>query len=94
MRPEVWPFLAVYGAWLWRADRGRAAAARRCGRSCRCLRFGPDLLGSGGAVRASNAARGFASAGRAALEDVPALAVLADAATLLSVPAALAACGT
>ena len=91
LRPEVWPFLAVYGAWLWRRDRGARVVVGAAAAVVPVLWVGPDLLGIGGAVSASNAARGFASAGSAALEDVPALAVLADAVTLLTVPATLAA---
>jgi hypothetical protein len=49
------------------------------------------VLGIGGALSASRAARGEPSLGSAALEDVPGLAVLADAVSLLTVPAALAA---
>ena len=26
LRPEVWPFLIVYGAWLWRVGLGMGAA--------------------------------------------------------------------
>src|SRR4029079_1173670 len=25
LRPEVWPFLGLYGLWLWRRDRGARA---------------------------------------------------------------------
>jgi hypothetical protein len=55
------------------------------------LWLGPDVLGIGGALSASRAARGEPSIGSAALEDVPGLAVLADAVALLTVPATLAA---
>ena len=55
------------------------------------LWLGPDVLGIGGALSASRAARGEPSLGSAALEDVPGLAVLADAVALLTVPATLAA---
>jgi hypothetical protein len=91
LRPEVWPFMAVYGAWLWRHDPGARLEVAAAAVVVPVLWFGPDVLGIGGALSASEAARGPASEGSAALEDVPALAVLADAATLLSVPAALAA---
>jgi hypothetical protein len=91
LRPEVWPFLAAYCAWLWRADPALRRAIAGVGIAVPALWFGPDLTGTGGAIRASRAARGEASPGSAALEDVPGLAVLADAATLLTVPALLAA---
>ena len=50
----------------------------------------PGLLGGGGALSASDAARGTPSQGSAALADVPALAVLDDAVELLTWPVAVA----
>jgi hypothetical protein len=87
LRPEVWPFLGLYGVWLWR----REPSARAAGVVVPLLWLGPDVLGIGGALSASRAARGEPSLGSAALEDVPGLAVLADAVVLLTVPATLAA---
>ena len=91
LRPEVWLFLLVYGAWLWRADPSARRPLAAVAVLVPVLWLGPDVAGIGGAVRASRSARGEPSPGSAGLEDVPGLAVLADAATLLSVPAALAA---
>ena len=91
LRPEVWPFLGLYGLWLWRADRGARPAIAVAAVIVPLLWIGPDVLGIGGALSASRAARGEPSLGSAALEDVPGLAVLADAVSLLTVPAALAA---
>ena len=51
------------------------------------LWFGPDLLGAGGALGASNTARGIPSPGSAKLAAVPALAVLGDTATICTLPA-------
>ena len=87
----MWPFLGLYGLWLWRADRARAAAVVAAAIVVPALWLGPDLLGIGGALSASRAARGEPSLGSAALEDVPGLAVLADAVSLLTVPATVAA---
>ena len=87
LRPEVWPFLGLYGLWLWRAEPRRAARAGRRGRrggAAAVARPGPAR--DGGALSASRAARGEPSLGSAALEDVPGLAVLADAVALLTVP--------
>jgi hypothetical protein len=53
------------------------------------LWFGPDLVGAGGAVGASHNARGTPSPGSAKLADIPALAVLGDTATILTLPALL-----
>jgi hypothetical protein len=91
LRPEVWPFLGLYGLWLWRGHRRARAAVAAVAIVVPTLWLGPDLLGVGGALSASRAARGEPSLGSAALEDVPALAVLADAVVLLTVPASLAA---
>ena len=91
LRPEVWPFLGLYGLWLWRRDRTARPAVAAAAIVVPLLWLGPDVLGIGGALSASRAARGEPSLGSAALEDVPGLAVLADAVSLMTVPAALAA---
>jgi hypothetical protein len=91
LRPEVWPFLGLYGLWLWRAEPRARPAVIAAGVVVPLLWLGPDVLGIGGALSASRAARGEPSLGSAALEDVPGLAVLADAVALLTVPATLAA---
>jgi hypothetical protein len=89
LRPEVWPFLGLYALWLWRRDPAAGRGVAAIAVIVPLLWFGPDVLGIGGALTASHSARGEASLGSAALEDVPGLAVLADAVTLLTVPAAL-----
>jgi hypothetical protein len=91
LRPEVWPFLGLYGLWLWRFEPRERGAVVTAGIVVPVLWLGPDVLGIGGALSASRAARGEPSLGSAALEDVPGLAVLADAVALLTVPATLAA---
>jgi len=91
LRPEAWPFLALYGAWAWRSDPGSRRAVAAAGAVVPLLWLGPDLIGAGGALGASDAARGTASRGSAANEAVPALAVLWDFVELLAIPAALAA---
>ena len=55
------------------------------------LWFGPDVLGTGGALGASAAARGTASPQSAVYADVPGLEVLADFAVLLTPPVLVAA---
>ena len=91
LRPEVWPFLGLYGLWLWRSEPRERPAVVAAGIVVPVLWLGPDVLGIGGALSASRAARGEPSLGSAALEDVPGLAVLADAVALLTVPATVAA---
>jgi hypothetical protein len=90
LRPEVWPFLGAYGIWLWRAEPALRPWVGAAGAAVPLLWIGPDLLGVGGAVRASRAARGEPSPGSAGLADVPGLAVLADAVSMITWPAALA----
>lgn len=90
MRPEAWPFLGLYGLWLWRRDQDRGAVIA-AGVIVPLLWFGPDLLGAGGALGASHTARGVPSPGSAKLADVPFFAVLSDTATISTLPAVLAA---
>jgi hypothetical protein len=89
LRPEVWPFLGLYGLWLWRSERAARPAVVAAAAVVVLLWIGPDLLGTGGLTSASRAARGEPSLGSAALEDIPGLAVLADAVDLLTIPAAI-----
>ena len=91
LRPEVWPFLGLYGLWLWRDDPRQRRALVVAAVVVLLGWLGPDLLGTEGLTGASRAARGEPSLGSAALEDVPGLAVLADFVSLLTVPAAIAA---
>ena len=88
MRPEAWPFLGLYGFWLWRRDEDRRAVIAAAA-IVPLLWFGPDLLGAGGALGASHTARGVPSPGSAKLEAVPFLAVLGDTATISTLPAVL-----
>jgi hypothetical protein len=87
LRPEAWPFLAAYGFWLSKQDRRAVIAAAVV---VPLLWFGPDVIGAGGALGASHTARGVPSPGSAKLADFPALAVLADTATILTWPALIA----
>jgi hypothetical protein len=91
MRPEAWAFLGLYGLWLWRRDPGARRLVAAAFAAVPLLWFGPDVIGAGGAIGASHAARANASVGSAALTDHPALTVLADAVRQLTVPASLAA---
>ena len=89
LRPEAWPFLGLYALWLWRGGRvppGFLAAALV---PVPLLWFGPDVIGAGGALGASDAARGVASPASATYADVPGLEVLVDFAELVTVPVLL-----
>ena len=74
LRPEVWPFLLVYGVWLWRRGEERplllAAAA-----VVPVAWFAPELWGSGELLRSTERAR-VPNPGQPALAAVPALEVL------------------
>jgi hypothetical protein len=91
LRPEVWPFLGLYGLWLWRRDPGARGVLAGCAVVIPLLWFGPDVIGAGGALSASKAAQGTPSPGSAALADVPALALVKDFVELLTWPAVVAA---
>ena len=91
LRPEVWPFLGLYGLWLWRADPPARRAVAVAAVLVPLLWAFPDLFGMPGLAGASRAARGEPSIGSAALESVPFLAVLADAVSVLTIPALAAA---
>jgi hypothetical protein len=91
LRPEAWPFLGLYALWLWRTGREPLGVLAVALLPVPVLWFGPDVLGAGGALGASSAARGTASPQSAVYADVPALEVVADFAGLLTLPALLAA---
>jgi hypothetical protein len=91
LRPEVWPFFLLYAAWLW---RGRPEARRLIAgglAAWAALWFGPDVVGNGGALQASDAARGVFSEESAGNADFPALAVLEDAVEMFTIPVVIAA---
>ena len=90
LRPEAWPFLGLYALWLWRsAARARGPSLLAVLAPVPLLWFGPDVLGAGGALGASAAARGTASPQSAdATPTCPALEVLADFAELLTLAGA------
>jgi hypothetical protein len=91
LRPEAWPFLGLYALWLWRSGRERLPLLTVALLPVPLLWLGPDVAGAGGALGASDAARGTASPQSATYADVPALEVFKDFAELLTIPALLAA---
>ena len=86
LRPEVWPFLGLYGLWLWREGDRVAPVAGLLAIGVGWLL--PDVLGTEGLFAAGDTARAPASEGSAQLADVPFLAVLWDAVEQLGVVAA------
>jgi len=91
LRPEAWPFVLLYAGWLWREGVVPAPRLAAALSPLPLLWLGPDLIGAGGAFAASHHALGPPSAQSAGNAAVPALAVLVDAAQLLTLPATLAA---
>lgn len=57
LRPEVWPFLGLYGAWLWLIDRRALAQVLAGWALIPLLWFLPELWGSGNVWRAADRAR-------------------------------------
>lgn len=75
LRPEIWPFLGLYGLWLWFAEpRLRLRMAGFAGLIA-LLWFGPELWGSGNALRAAERANN-PNPGSAAFAEHPGLEVL------------------
>jgi hypothetical protein len=56
LRPEVWPFLGVYGIFLWFQNRELRKRLIAFAVAIPVLWFGPELWGSGQALRASTRA--------------------------------------
>jgi hypothetical protein len=75
LRPEVWPFLALYALYLWRAEPRSHRLLVALLVLVPALWFGPELWGSGDPLRASTRARA-PNPGSPAFADQPALEVL------------------
>lgn len=87
LRPEVWPFLALYGLWRWREDAGLRPALVAVAVAVPALWFVPEWLGSGELLRSSDRAR-IPNPGQPATAERPALETLAGAAAVVFVPVA------
>ena len=83
VRPEVWPFLAVYAVWLARASHVRPAAVAGAGAAVLALWVVPDLV-SDRINSAARAAHDEGSPGSAGRSDVPFAQVLRDAGQMLT----------
>ncbi|MEJ7784126.1 MAG: hypothetical protein WKF96_04925 [Solirubrobacteraceae bacterium] len=78
LRPEAWPFLGLYGLWLfWRQREERAVVAAGL-LLLPLLWLVPEQLGSGDLLRASSRAQTDLSPGAAGRADEPALEILRD----------------
>jgi hypothetical protein len=78
LRPEAWPFIALYAAWLLYRDRRRLRWIAGGLAAIPVLWLGPELWGSGNAFRASDRARA-PNPDSPAFADNPALEVVKDA---------------
>jgi len=82
LRPEVWPFIGLYGLWLmWREPEHRKLVVG-LGFATAFLWLVPEWWGSGQPFRAASRAQQVAN-GSIALSDNPALALVQRARTLL-----------
>jgi hypothetical protein len=81
VRTEAVPFLLVYCAWLWRRDAPLRPLLVAAVATLPVLWLGPDLLGSGDALRSSARAR-VPGSGAPALAERPSLESLGRAASL------------
>jgi hypothetical protein len=90
LRPEAWPFLAVYGLWLWRREPGRRALVVTLAAVIPVVWLLPELWGSGDVFRSASRAKVLRpdSPGLAAN---PGIEVLKQFGRLLAAPALLAA---
>jgi len=75
LRPEVWPFLGLYGIWLWFRDPELRLRLVLLALAVPVLWFGPELWGSGQPFRASSRATN-PNPGSAAFADHPGLEVV------------------
>jgi hypothetical protein len=92
LRPEAWPFLVGYAAWLWRREPGSRALVAGGLALVPALWFAPELWGSGDLLRSSERAQ-VPNPGQPALAERPALAVLEGFATMVPPPVLLLALG-
>jgi hypothetical protein len=75
LRPEVWPFLGLYGLWLWFAEPRLRVRMVVLGALVPALWFLPEWWGSGDPFRAGSRANS-PNEGSAAFADSPALELL------------------
>ena len=85
LRPEVWPFLALYGGWLGWREPGARPLVIGSSIAIALLWFGPELWGSGQLWRAAQRARDPAG-GAATFAPDPALEVIRRARVMLVGP--------
>ena len=75
MRPEAWPFLGLYGLWLWFTDPQLRKRLVAFAVLVPAVWFLPEWWGSGDPLRAGSRANA-PNPGSAAFDDIPAFAVV------------------
>jgi hypothetical protein len=85
LRPELWPFLLVYGLWLMWKDPPARVLVIGCGILTLVLWFVPEYLGSGDFMRAASRAR-EPNPDSAAFADFPFAETFRRSASVLMVP--------
>jgi hypothetical protein len=90
LRPETWPFLALYGLWRWREDAALRPALAGLAVAVPAAWLVPEWIGSGELLRSSDRAR-IPNPGQPATAERPALEALEDGAAILFLPLVLAA---
>lgn len=85
LRPEAWPFFGLYGLWLAWQERERILLVAAGYAALPVLWLGPELWGSGNALRASDRAQ-KPNAGSAAFAENPAREVVDNTLEILTTP--------
>jgi hypothetical protein len=85
LRPELWPFLLLYGLWLMWSDRRTWPLVVGCGVLTLVLWFVPEYLGSGDAFRAAERAR-EPNPDSAAFADIPFIETFRRSGSVLMFP--------
>ncbi|HTE58839.1 MAG TPA: hypothetical protein VK631_00720 [Solirubrobacteraceae bacterium] len=85
LRPELWPFLLLYGIWLMWTDPPTRLLVVGCGLLTLVLWFVPEYLGSGDFFRAASRAR-EPNPDSAAFADIPFVETFRRSASVLMVP--------
>jgi hypothetical protein len=85
LRPELWPFLLLYGLWLMWTEPPTRVLVIGCGVLTLVLWFVPEYLGSGDFMRAASRAR-EPNPDSAAFADVPFLETFRRSGSVLMVP--------
>lgn len=91
LRTETWPFLLIYGAWLWHTNTVDRRVVAAFGPSLLVLWFVPDWITVGDPFRGAEVARASTEARTAAFMDHPVLEVIKRAYGLVPLPLQLSA---